>query len=65
MSIIVMIPFHMSRLDGFEPDATGDTDASGKKTVMQRVLDVCETYTVQPDKCRDAAAFLISKFLTR
>lgn len=59
LSIIVMIPFHMSRLDGFEAK-----DLS-KKTVMNRLMDVCKTYTVVADKCRDAASYLISRFLTR
>lgn len=59
LSIIVLIPFHMSRLDGFDPKE------SDQKTVMERVLEVCKRYCVVPDKCRDAAAFLIAKFLTR
>ncbi|XP_017771538.1 PREDICTED: tubulin-specific chaperone D [Nicrophorus vespilloides] len=60
LSIIVMIPFHMSRLDGFEEGKGGD-----QKTVMFRVMEICKTYTVVGDKCRDAAAYLISKYLTR
>lgn len=59
LSIIVLIPFHMSRLDGF------DVTDSNKKTVMERVLDIFKRYAVVPDKCRDAAAFLVAKFLTR
>ncbi|XP_018322258.1 tubulin-specific chaperone D [Agrilus planipennis] len=59
LSIIVMIPFHMSRLDGF----TNSND--NKKTVMQRVFEVCKVYIVVPDKCRDAAAYLSARFLTR
>lgn len=45
----------MSRLDGYD----------AKKTVMQRVLDICKQYAVVPDSCRYAAAFLVAKFLTR
>ncbi|KAK5650202.1 hypothetical protein RI129_001231 [Pyrocoelia pectoralis] len=60
LSIIVMIPFHMSRLDGF--NSSSDTT---QKTVMCRVLDVCKQYAVVPDKCRDAAAYLAARFLTR
>ncbi|GJQ72923.1 hypothetical protein Trydic_g1566 [Trypoxylus dichotomus] len=60
LSIIVMIPFHMSRLDGFDTN-----EACKNKTVMCRVLDICKTYTVVSDKSRDAAAYLASKFLTR
>lgn len=55
LSIIVLIPFHMSRFDGF----------GAKKSVMERVLDVCKKYAVVPDSCRYAAAFLVSNFLTR
>ncbi|KAK9710946.1 Tubulin folding cofactor D C terminal [Popillia japonica] len=60
LSIIVMIPFHMSRLDGFD-----STESNKNKTVMWRVLDVCKIYAIVSDKCRDAAAYLVSKFLTR
>ncbi|KAF5295539.1 hypothetical protein FQR65_LT10402, partial [Abscondita terminalis] len=59
LSIIVMIPFHMSRLDGF---TSGDDK---QKTVMSRVLNVCKTYAVVPDKSRDASAYLAGRFLTR
>lgn len=59
-----MLPFHMSRLDGFD---THEQDSSGreKKTVMNRVLDVCKTYSVALDACRDAAVLLTSRFLSR
>lgn len=49
----------MSRLDGF------DANETNKKTVMQRVLDICKKYAVVPDSCRYAAALLVAKFLTR
>lgn len=51
------IPFHMSRLD--------DTQDPSAKTVMSRMFDICKTYAVVGDKCRDAAAYLASQFLTR
>lgn len=59
LSIIVMIPFHMSRLDGTNKE--GDY----QRSTMERVFDVCKTYAIVPDKCRDAAAYLSSKYLTR
>lgn len=59
MSIIVMIPFDMSRFDGF------DENKSCHQTVMDRILTIIKTYSVVPDKCRDAAAFLAYKFITR
>ncbi|KAJ8961404.1 hypothetical protein NQ318_014649 [Aromia moschata] len=59
LSIIVMIPFHMSRFDGFDEKETE------RKTVMTRILDVIKIYAIVPDKCRDAAAYLSHKFITR
>ncbi|XP_030759284.1 tubulin-specific chaperone D [Sitophilus oryzae] len=59
LSIIIMIPFHLSRFDGF------NENTSDQKTVMTRVLEVIKIYAVVPDKCRDAAAFLSYKFITR
>ncbi|XP_050312705.1 tubulin-specific chaperone D [Anthonomus grandis grandis] len=59
LSIIIMIPFDLSRFDGFDK-----TDAC-KKPIMERVLDIIKTYAVVPDKCRDAAAFLSYKFINR
>ncbi|KAL1505707.1 hypothetical protein ABEB36_005211 [Hypothenemus hampei] len=56
LSIIIMIPFHLSRFDDSESD---------KKSVMDRVLNIIKTYAVVPDKCRDAAAFLAYKFINR
>lgn len=59
LSIIVMIPFDMSRFDGL------DGSQVDNKTVMERILTVIKSYAVVPDKCRDAAAFLSYKFITR
>lgn len=46
----------MSRLD----DSTSE-----KRTVTARMFDICKTYAVAGDKCRDAAAYVASQFLTR
>ncbi|XP_064213928.1 tubulin-specific chaperone D isoform X2 [Tribolium castaneum] len=54
-----MIPFHLSRFDA------NDESEKEKKTVMCRVLDIIKKYIVVPDKCRDAAAYLSSRFITR
>lgn len=59
LSIIVMIPFNMSRFDGF------DENEPTNQTVMDRILVIIKTYAVVPDKCRDAAACLSYKFITR
>uniref|UniRef100_A0A1B6E9Z8 Tubulin-specific chaperone D n=1 Tax=Clastoptera arizonana TaxID=38151 RepID=A0A1B6E9Z8_9HEMI len=55
LSIIVMIPFHMSRLDG----------DSSKATIMSRLVEICKKYLKVTDTCRHAAAFLSAKLLTR
>ncbi|KAB0802179.1 hypothetical protein PPYR_04365 [Photinus pyralis] len=60
LSIIVMIPFHMSRLDGFNSSSD-----DSQKPIMSRVMNVCKQYALVPDKCRDAAAYLAARFLTR
>ncbi|XP_047100592.1 tubulin-specific chaperone D [Schistocerca piceifrons] len=57
LSIIVMIPFHMSRLDSF---ASGE---GTRKTVMERILEICKIHAVK-DLFR-VSAFLTSHFLTR
>ncbi|GIY26319.1 tubulin-specific chaperone D [Caerostris darwini] len=59
MSIIVMIPFHMNRLDD-----TSD-NSSEKKPIMQRIIDIIKLYLSVSDKARDAAAFLAAHFITR
>ncbi|GFR29007.1 tubulin-specific chaperone D [Trichonephila clavata] len=59
MSIIVMIPFHMHRLD----DTTDNK--SEKKPIMERIIDVIKLYLSVSDKARDAAAFLAAHFITR
>lgn len=55
LSIIVKIPFQMSRLD----------ESQSQITVTSRMLEICKVYAVAGDKCRDAAAYLASQFLTR
>lgn len=49
----------MSRLDAF------DKEDETQQSTMCRVLNVCKTYALVTDKCRDVAAFLVSRFLTR
>ena len=54
LSMIVLIPFDMARFDG------GD-----KPPLVDRILSCCKRYLVTRDKCQDAAAKLVSAFLTR
>ncbi|XP_065214517.1 tubulin-specific chaperone D isoform X2 [Planococcus citri] len=55
LSIIVMIPFDMSRLDSSDV----------KETTASRILECCKKGLMTTDKSRDAAAFLCAKFVSR
>lgn len=61
LSIIVMMPFHMSRLDSFEP---GDNASEGRKTTMTRIYDQVKLSLILPQHFR-AAAYLAAHFLMR
>jgi hypothetical protein len=54
LSIIVLIPFNMARFDSGE-----------QAPLAERLLSLCKRYLVVRDKCREAAATLVSTFLTR
>jgi len=54
LSIIVLIPFNMSRFDSGE-----------QAPLSERLLALCKRYLGVRDKCREAAATLVSTFLTR
>ena len=58
LSILVLIPFHLSR---FDSDAKGDHAS----TLMQRILKAIQVNLSFGDKSQDAVAFLSAKFLTR
>ncbi|XP_076373668.1 LOW QUALITY PROTEIN: tubulin-specific chaperone D-like [Tachypleus tridentatus] len=60
LSIIVMIPFHMGRLDSNNKFNEGQ-----KKPIMERISDVIKLYLSVGDKVQDAAAFLAARFITR
>ncbi|XP_014252404.1 tubulin-specific chaperone D [Cimex lectularius] len=57
LSIIIKIPFHMSRLD------PPDTEESF--TVMSRLVKICKKYILVPDSSKDACAYLTAQYLTR
>lgn len=61
LSMVSMIPFDLRRLDSNLN--TGDGNA--KQPVMERILSIAQLYLSVGDKCRDAAAYLLSRFLTR
>ncbi|XP_041362453.1 tubulin-specific chaperone D-like [Gigantopelta aegis] len=62
LSIVCMIPFDLKRLDNTTALAIKQ---GARATVMNRILQVGEMYLTVNDKSRDAAAYLISRFMTR
>uniref|UniRef100_A0A5G2QAV5 Tubulin-specific chaperone D n=1 Tax=Sus scrofa TaxID=9823 RepID=A0A5G2QAV5_PIG len=57
LSMTCLVPFDFSRLDGHH--------RCGRVSTMDRILQIAESYLVVSDKARDAAAVLVSKFVTR
>lgn len=58
MSILVLNPFHMSRLDAM----SAETHAKSK---MERIFDICKNNCRGSDSCSTVAAYLSAKFLVR
>ncbi|XP_055916706.1 tubulin-specific chaperone D [Eupeodes corollae] len=68
MSILVLNPFHMARLDAYA--AGGDVvncteNAASNKTKMERIFDICKTYSEHNDTCAGITAFLSAKYFIR
>ncbi|XP_060027662.1 tubulin-specific chaperone D isoform X2 [Erinaceus europaeus] len=61
LSVTCLIPFDFSRLDGNLLTQPGQSQMS----TMDRILQIAESYLLVSDKARDAAAVLVSKFVTR
>ncbi|XP_058417961.1 tubulin-specific chaperone D isoform X5 [Diceros bicornis minor] len=61
LSMTCLIPFDFSRLDGNLLTQRGQV----RMSIMDRILQIAESYLVVSDKARDAAAVLVSKFVTR
>ncbi|XP_054834782.1 tubulin-specific chaperone D [Eublepharis macularius] len=61
LSVTCLIPFDLTRLDGNLSSLEGCT----RVPIMDRILTAAKSYLVVSDKARDAAAVLISKFITR
>lgn len=58
LAIICIIPFDLSRLDG-------SSNVEEHDKIVNRILDSIVLYLDVSDKCKDAAAYLAAKFLTR
>ena len=56
LSIVSMIPFDMRRLDG---------SSTSTLPITQRIISVGKEHLNVTDKSRDAAGYMLSKFLTR
>lgn len=69
LSILVLNPFHMSRLDGFAAAApNNDTEAThspAELTKMERIYKICTQNVNANDTCAQMAAYLSSKYLVR
>nr|XP_035158159.2 tubulin-specific chaperone D isoform X7 [Callithrix jacchus] len=61
LSVTCLIPFDFSRLDGNLVTQPGQT----RMSIMDRILQIAESYLVVGDKARDGAAVLVSRFITR
>ncbi|XP_058140952.1 tubulin-specific chaperone D isoform X2 [Dasypus novemcinctus] len=61
LSVTCLIPFDFSRLDGNLSTEPGQAQGP----VMDRILQIAESYLTVSDKARDAAAVLVSRFITR
>ncbi|XP_062448054.1 tubulin-specific chaperone D isoform X2 [Rhea pennata] len=61
LSMICLIPFDLARFDG----NTLSEEGHARMPTMDRILNIAKCYLVVSDKARDAAAVLVSKFITR
>ncbi|KAM4598518.1 tubulin-specific chaperone D [Polymixia lowei] len=61
LSMTCLIPFDLSRLDGYLESDGGQA----RESTMDRILAIAKSYIIVSDKSRDAASVLVSKFMTR
>lgn len=57
LSIVCMIPFDLHKFDL--------TNESQENTIMNRMLHICMPYLFSTDKCQDASAYVLAKFMSR
>lgn len=67
MSILVLNPFHMSRLDAYETPATNSISnhIQSKTTKMERIYELIQVYVSTNDTCSSMAAYLAAKYFVR
>lgn len=63
MSILVMNPFQMSRLDAF--GAADGLNGDSPLTKAERIFRICQKNTASNDTCATVAAYLVAKHLVR
>lgn len=63
LSILVLNPFQMSRLDG--DAATANVDGARPLLTAERIYRVCQANTDSNDSCATVAAYLVSRYLIR
>lgn len=61
MSILVLNPFHLARLDAISQNAT-PTDGPTK---MERIFMLCKLNTDNNDPCSSVAAYMTAKYMSR
>lgn len=60
MSILVLNPFHMARLD-----ALTQNNSQGGATKMERIFRLCKDNTDNNDPCSSVAAYMTAKYMSR
>ncbi|XP_017047479.2 tubulin-specific chaperone D [Drosophila ficusphila] len=71
MSILVLNPFHMSRLDAYETTPNPISNCSptnhvqSKTTKMERIFELIQLYVSTNDTCSSMAAYLAAKYFVR
>lgn len=66
MSILVLNPFHLSRLDALSPAAVdGSGGGGGGATKMERIFLLCKQNTDNNDPCSSVAAYMTAKYMSR
>ncbi|XP_017022183.1 tubulin-specific chaperone D [Drosophila kikkawai] len=72
MSILVLNPFHMSRLDAYETASGPTTNCSlsnhvqeAKASKMERIYELIQLYVSTNDTCSSMAAYLAAKYFIR
>ncbi|EDW75811.1 uncharacterized protein Dwil_GK15140 [Drosophila willistoni] len=72
MSILVLNPFHMSRLDVYETTTSSATTncvvsnhVQAKTSKMERIFKLCQLYASTNDTCSAMAAYLSAKYFIR